>query len=207
VAPGQLDEAALVQHLREGDEPSFRDLVRHNHAALKRLARTFVRTEAAAEEVVQETWLAVVAKIEGFDGRSTLRTWIGAILVNRAKTRGERDRRFVPFSALVEGEDGPVEPERFDARGFWSVPPRRWDSAPENLVLRKEMRELVERSIESLPPAQRAVVEMRDVEGWTSDEVCNVLGISETNQRVLLHRGRLRLRAALESYHTQKGDR
>jgi RNA polymerase sigma-70 factor (ECF subfamily) len=204
VSASRLDEEALVQRLRQGDEPAFRDLVRESHSALKRLARAFVRTDAAVEEVVQDTWLAVVAQIDGFDGRSTLRTWIGAILVNRAKTRGERDRRFVPFSALAEGEDGPVEPERFGARGFWSTPPRRWDSAPENLVLRKEARALIERAIESLPPAQRTVVELRDVEGWTSEEICNVLGLSETNQRVLLHRGRMRLRSALERYHSEK---
>jgi RNA polymerase sigma-70 factor (ECF subfamily) len=171
---------------------------------MTRLARAFVRTPAAAEEVVQEAWLAVVAQIDDFDGRSTVRTWIGAIVVNRAKTRGERDRRFVPFSALAAEEDAPVELERFDARGFWSAPPRRWDSSPEGLVLRKEARAQVEEAIELLPPAQRTVVILRDVEGWGSDEVCNVLGVSETNQRVLLHRGRMRLRAALERYHSEE---
>ena len=197
------DEESLVRRLREGDEEAFRVLVRQTHAGMTRLARAFVRTPAAAEEVVQEAWLAVVAQVDEFDGRSSVRTWIGAIVVNRAKTRGERDRRFVPFSALAMEEDAPVEPERFGTSGFWSVPPRRWDSSPENLALRKEARGLIEQAIEALPPAQRTVVQLRDVEGWSSDEVCNVLGVSETNQRVLLHRGRLRLRAALERYHSE----
>lgn len=200
----QEDDSDLVRRLREGDEDAFRRLVRQNHAAMTRLARTFVKTPEAAEEVVQEAWLAVVTQIDDFEGRSSVRTWIGAIVVNRAKTRAERERRFVPFSALAADEDAPVEPERFDARGFWSVPPRRWDASPEGLALRKEARAVVEQAIEGLPPAQKTVVVLRDVEGWSSDEVCNVLGLSETNQRVLLHRGRLRLRAALERYHGEK---
>jgi RNA polymerase sigma-70 factor (ECF subfamily) len=204
VDAARRDEATLVDRLREGDEASFRALIRDNHGGLLRLARAFVRTEASAEEVVQEAWLAVVAQIDGFDGRSSVRTWIGAIVVNRAKTRGERDRRFVPFSALTPEEEGPVEPERFSARGFWTAPPRPWEAPPEDIVLRKEAVAQVERAMGDLPPAQRTVVELRDVEGWTSEEVCNVLGVSETNQRVLLHRGRQRLRAALERYHAEK---
>jgi RNA polymerase sigma-70 factor (ECF subfamily) len=199
--PAREDDA-IVRRLRDGDEDAFRALVRHMHAALTRLALTCVRTPAAAEEVVQDAWLAVVAQIDDFDGRSSLRTWIGSIVLNKAKTRGERDRRFVPFSALSREEDGPVEPERFGARGYWSVPPRRWDTSPENVAQRKEELAFLGGAIEELPPAQRTVLVLRDVEGWTSEEVCNVLGLSETNQRVLLHRGRLRLRSALERHHS-----
>jgi RNA polymerase sigma-70 factor (ECF subfamily) len=201
--PGADD--ALLERLRAGDEAAFVELVRASHGALTRLAVTFVRDRAAAEEVVQEAWLAVVAQIGAFEGRSSLRTWIGAIVANKAKTRGERDRRFVPFSALADAEQGGADEsaECFDARRLWKAAPRAWD-APEDLVLRKEARTIVERAIADLPPAQRTVVELRDVEGWSSDEVCNVLGLTETNQRVLLHRGRMRLRAALDRYYVEK---
>jgi RNA polymerase sigma-70 factor (ECF subfamily) len=198
------DDALLVQRLRDGDEAAFCDLVGKMHRGLVRLALAFVESSSAAEEVVQETWLAVVAQIDGFEGRSSLRTWIGTILSNRAKTRGARDKRSVPFSLLTKDDVDPVEPERFTARGFWSPPPARWDDAPESLVLRKEARETIERELRSLPDAQRTVVVLRDLEGWSSEEVCNVLEISETNQRVLLHRGRQRLRAALERYHSAR---
>jgi RNA polymerase sigma-70 factor (ECF subfamily) len=204
-APGNQD-ADLVGRLRAGDEAAFRDLVRQMHRALERLALAFVGSPAAAEEVVQETWLAVVGQIDRFEGRSSVRTWIGAILVNLAKTRGIRDKRAVPFSALCADDVEPVEPERFGARGFWSLPPRRWDEAPETLVLRKEAREAIERELATLPATQRTVVVLRDLESWSAEEVCNVLEISETNQRVLLHRGRMRLRAALERYHSGKPD-
>jgi RNA polymerase sigma-70 factor, ECF subfamily len=199
-APGTQD-AELLARLRAGDEAAFRDLVRQMHRALTRLALAFVGSPAAAEEVVQEAWLAVVGQIDRFEGRSSVRTWVGAILVNLAKTRGTRDKRSVPFSSLQPEEVEPLEPERFTARGFYSVPPRRWDDAPESLLLRKEARAVIERELARLPEAQRTVVTLRDLEDWTSDEVCNVLAISETNQRVLLHRGRMRLRAALERFH------
>jgi RNA polymerase sigma-70 factor (ECF subfamily) len=198
-----LDDAALVSRLRDGDEAAFRHLVQRMNRGLLRVAQAFVESPAAAEEVVQETWLAVVAQIDGFEGRSSLRTWIGSILCNRAKTRGVRDKRSVPFSSLTKEDVDPVEPERFTARGFWSPPPSRWDDAPENLVLRKESREAIERELATLPEAQRTVVVLRDLEGWSSEEVCNVLAIAETNQRVLLHRGRQRLRAALERTYSR----
>jgi RNA polymerase sigma-70 factor (ECF subfamily) len=198
------DDAALVARLRSGDEPAFRALVRGQHRTLLRVALAFVGSQAAAEEVVQDTWMAVISSLEQFEGRSSLRTWIARILVNRAKTRGVRDRRTVPFSALSEEDEAPVEPERFAASGFWTVPPNRWDDAPEALVLRKEARAHIERELEALPAAQRTVVTLRDLDGWSSDEVCNVLEVSETNQRVLLHRGRARLRAALERYYSGK---
>lgn len=197
-------DAALVARLREGDEEAFRALVRGSHRALSKVAFAFVGSAAVAEEVVQETWASVVAQLDRFEGRSSLRTWIGAILVNRARSRGVRERRTVPFSSLSPEETEPVEPERFGTRGYWSAPPRRgWDHGPESLVLRRETRELIDRALEALPAAQRTVVVLRDLEGWSSEEVCNVLEVSETNQRVLLHRGRMRLRAALERYHSE----
>jgi RNA polymerase sigma-70 factor (ECF subfamily) len=196
------DDAALVARLRAGDEAAFRDLVSSMHRSLTRLALACVASQAAAEEVVQETWLAVVGQIDGFEGRSTLRTWVAAILVNRAKTRGTRDKRSIPFSSIAKEDLDPVEPERFTAAGFWSPPPGRWDDGPESLALRKEACEAIERELATLPETQRTVVTLRDLEGWTSEEVCNVLRITETNQRVLLHRGRQRLRLALERYHS-----
>ena len=198
-------DALLVGRLRDGDEAAFRDLVQRMHRGLLRVALAFVGSPSAAEEVVQETWLAVVSQIDGFEGRSSLRTWIGTILSNRAKTRGIRDKRSVPFSSLTGEDLDPAEPERFTARGFWSPPPTRWDDAPEALVLRKEAREAIDRELGTVPETQRTVVVLRDLEGWSSEEVCNVLGISETNQRVLLHRGRQRLRSALERYHSGTG--
>ena len=199
---GGSDDAQLVSRLREGDEAAFRELVGRMHRGLLRVALAFVESPSTAEEVVQETWLAVVAQIDGFEGRSSLRTWIGTIVCNRAKTRGVRDKRSVPFSSLTPEDVDPVEPERFGSSGTWSAPPARWDDAPESLVLRKEAREAIEQELKALPDAQRTVVTLRDLEGWSSDEVCNVLEISETNQRVLLHRGRQRLRGALERYHS-----
>ena len=198
-------DADLVRRLRAGDEEAFRAVVRSSHRALSRVALAFVGDPSVAEEVVQETWVAVVSQIDRFEQRSSLRTWIGSILVNRAKTRAVRDKRSVPFSTLSAADAEAVEPERFGALGFWSVPPRRWDAAPESLALRKEAREAIERELARLPEAQRTVVVLRDLEDWSSEEVCNVLGVSETNQRVLLHRGRMRLRAALERYHSGDG--
>jgi RNA polymerase sigma-70 factor (ECF subfamily) len=201
--PATPSDADVVARLRAGDEDAFRALVRGSHRALTKVALAFVGSAAVAEEVVQETWAAVVTQLDRFEGRSSLRTWIGAILVNRARTRGVRERRTVPFSSLSAEDSDPVEPERFGTHGYWSAPPRReWDYGPESLVLRKETREVIDRAIETLPAAQRAVVVLRDLEGWSSDEVCNVLEVSETNQRVLLHRGRMRLRVALEHYHS-----
>ena len=202
------DDSALLERLRAGDEATFRALVKGQHRALLRVAMAFVESQAAGEEIVQDTWMAVIAALDQFEGRSSLRTWIGRILVNRAKTRGVRDRRTVPFSALSPEDEAPVEPERFSPAGFWSTPPRAHaavaEDAPEALVLRKEARAHIERELEGLPAAQRTVVTLRDLEGWSSEEVCNVLEVSESNQRVLLHRGRARLRAALERYYSGK---
>jgi RNA polymerase sigma-70 factor, ECF subfamily len=183
-----------------------------------RVAMMYVSSRAVAEEVVQETWLGVLKGVDRFEGRSSLKTWLFRILVNTAKTRGEREGRSIPFSAsIAAGPDEPtVEPGRFfppghEQAGGWSLGPTRWET-PEERLLAGESRDVILRTIESLPPAQREVITMRDVEGWPSNEVCNALEITETNQRVLLHRARSKVRAALERYFgatepTVRGDK
>jgi len=197
-------EAKLVEKLRAGDEEAFMELIRGLNPSLLRVARMFVPTSALAEDVVQETWLAVLKGIDRFEGRSSLKTWIFRILTNTAKTRGERERRSVPFSTLDTEEGGfepAVERSRFTGTGHWAVLPRAW---PEDRLLANETRSLIERAIERLPASQRAVITLRDVEGWTADEVRNALELSETNQRVLLHRARAKVRGALEQYLSEE---
>jgi RNA polymerase sigma-70 factor (ECF subfamily) len=185
-----MDE--VVARLRAGDEAAFTKLVSEHHRGLVRLARTFVGSEAAAEEVAQETWVAVLDGVAGFEERSSLKTWIFRILVNRAKTRAKRQGREIPFD-VQEDEAHPDEP-RFSARGFWGGP-RPW---AESDMDDKRIVAIVRRELDHLPDAQRAVVVMRDVEGLDAKDVCNVLGIQETHQRVLLHRARTKLRAVIE---------
>jgi len=194
-------EDALVAGLRAGDEAAFRALIDMYHAMLVRVARMYVSTQAVAEEVAQETWLAVLEGIGRFEGRSSLKTWLFRILTNRAKTRGIREGRSLPFSSL-EPDEPAVDAERFHGGdhawpGHWSAPPSQF---PEERLLAGETREVIERAIEALPPTQRTVISLRDIEGWSADEVCNALTLSETNQRVLLHRARSAVRAALEQY-------
>jgi RNA polymerase sigma-70 factor (ECF subfamily) len=197
-------ESELVEKLRAGDEQAFTTLVDRYHATMRRLARTFVSTDAAADEVVQDTWVVVLDGIAKFEERSSFKTWLFRILVNRARTKGTREARTVPASSLPteEDRDAPaVDPPRFDQRGMWSAPPERWDAeTPERLVLRQELVGALDQAIRALPERQRTIVVLRDVLGWTSDEVCNVLELEETNQRVLLHRARSRLREILEAY-------
>jgi RNA polymerase sigma-70 factor (ECF subfamily) len=198
------NEPDLLARLLDGDEAAFRDLVLSYHNSLVRLAMTFVAERAVAEEVVQETWLGVVHGLRDFQRRSSLKTWIFRILANRARTRGKREARSIPFSSL----QGPgsqyepaVDPSRFDARGMWTDPPRSWsDVGPDELLARRETMGMLQREIEKLPPNQRAVVILHDVEGIPSAEICNILEINETNQRVLLHRARAKLRRALEQH-------
>lgn len=191
-----------VSRLKAGDEGAFRDLLARHHDHLLRFARTFVKNPATAEEVVQEAWLAVLQGLDRFEGRSSLKSWIYAILANRARTRAVRDGRTVLFSEMAGeiGDDEPaVDPSRFNAAGYWDQPPRPWDDlTPERLAASTQIRDRLNAALEELPEVQRAVVVLRDVEGCTSAEACNILGISETNQRVLLHRGRSRLRRLLE---------
>jgi RNA polymerase sigma-70 factor (ECF subfamily) len=196
---------AIVAALRRGDESAFAELVDRYHLPLLRLAMTFVRDRAVAEEVVQETWLGVLQGIDRFERRSSLKTWIYRILSNKAKTRAERERRTVPFSSLAAEDEGPsVDPDRFLGpndrwAGHWAAPPRRWDEIPEDRLLSKEMLASLQAAIETLPPAQRQVLTLRDVEGWSAEEVCAALDVSEGNQRVLLHRARSKVRGALEA--------
>jgi RNA polymerase sigma-70 factor, ECF subfamily len=202
------EELRLVDGLRRGDEAAFMDLVRRYGPQMLRVARMYVASDAAAEDVVQETWLAVLNGIDRFEGRSSLRTWLFRILVNRARTRGSRDARTTPFSSLARevGEDEPAVPEeRFlDAtsrwRGHWASAPTRWEDLPEERLLSNETLAIARRAIDALPESQRTVVTLRDVEGWESADVARLLGISEGNQRVLLHRGRAKVRKALEEH-------
>jgi len=203
------EDARVVDALRAGDEATFTMLVEDWSPAMLRVARIYVPTRAIAEDVVQETWIAVLRGIDRFQGRSSLRTWVFRILANTAKTRGERERRTVPLSALEDPLRVPepaISADRFlDADhpnypGHWASPPVSWSTQPEERLLGAETRAVIGGSIAKLPPGQRAVISLRDVEGWGSEEVCNVLGISETNQRVLLHRARAKVRQALEEY-------
>lgn len=205
-----LDDAALVRGVVAGEREAFAALVARHGGALVRFARTFVRSEAAAEEVVQDAWVAVLDALDRFEGRSSLKTWLFRIVANRAKTRLERDGRTVPFSALgPEEEQGDLrglDPERFDARGHWSDPVGGWtEEDPERLALRAETRTVLEDAVAALPPGQRAVLVLRDVEGLEADEVCTLLDLTDSNQRVLLHRARTRVRLAIERH--MKGER
>ena len=205
--PPLPDDDTLLAALRRGDESAFVALVAHYQGPLLRLARSYVGDTATAEEVVQETWLGALRGLDRFEGRASLKTWLFRILTNRARTRAMRDGRTLPFAALREadGDDPAVDPARFrpldhpDA-GHWTSLPRAWDDRPDERLLARETREHLRAAIDALPPQQRAVLTLRDVEGWSADEVCNTLAISETNQRVLLHRARAKVRRALEAY-------
>ena len=204
------DDAALVSALRDGDEDAFTWLLDTYDASLRRVARTYVPSDAVADEVVQEAWLAVITGIERFEGRSSVKTWLYRILANVARTRGTRERRTIPFSSaasvMEDGAEPTFEPDRFrpptDAQwpGHWATFPLGWEQQPETSLLSAETLDVVRRALETLPPTQREVLTLRDVEGWTAVEVCNALELTETNQRVLLHRARARVRSALESY-------
>lgn len=198
-------EVDLVERLCAGDEAAFGQLVIRHHAAMVRLARSFVSTEAAAEDVAQEAWLAVVRGVERFEGRSTVKTWLFRILVNQAKSRGIRDARSMPFSSFTTVGDDMADPDWLvdgDIRsaGQWTAQPQRRRDTPEVGVVNAETREQLGAALDALPNLQRAVVTMRDVFGLTSAEVCAALELSEANQRVLLHRGRTKMRRLLEGY-------
>jgi RNA polymerase sigma-70 factor, ECF subfamily len=201
------DDLALVQRLQAGDEAAFMLLVEQLQPAMLRVARMYVSTSAVAEEVVQDTWLGVLRGLGSFEGRSSIRTWIFRILTNIAKTRGLREGRSLPFASLAGDDlDAPaVDPSRFDtpegsSRGLWSSPPDDWTGLPEDRLLGRETLEVIGGAIAELPPMQAEVIRMRDVLGWSSEEVRNALDLTETNQRVLLHRARAKVRDALERY-------
>jgi RNA polymerase sigma-70 factor (ECF subfamily) len=200
--PGfRTDERELIEALRRRDEAAFEQLVDRYAASLIRLARSFVGTQAVAEEVVQETWLGVLQGIDHFEARSSFKTWLFRILVNRARTRGEREGRTAPVS-----DEPAVDPTRFHAPDHdrwprcWCVPPEGWGESPEERLLAWETRDVIERAIAALPAAQRQVITLRDIQGLSAAEVCIVLAVSDANQRVLLHRARSRVRAVLEAH-------
>ncbi|HEX4718959.1 MAG TPA: sigma-70 family RNA polymerase sigma factor [Thermoleophilaceae bacterium] len=200
----RLSDAEIVEALKRGDEAVFAQLVDAWSPSLMRMARMFVRDRAVAEEVVQETWLAVVRGIDRFEGRSSLRTWVFRILMNTAKTRGQREARSVPFSAAAHDDEPAVDPDRFldaDHRwaGGWMLGPSEWQT-PEEELLGAEARQVILDAIDELPESQRVVITMRDVEGFPPDEVSEALGITDGNQRVLLHRARSKVRAAIEAH-------
>jgi RNA polymerase sigma-70 factor (ECF subfamily) len=211
--PDTDGDAALVARLCAGDEAAFAQIVDAWSPMLLRVARTFVSTDASAQEIVQETWLAVVKGVDKFEGRSSLRTWVFRILTNLGKTRGVREARSVPWSSLAPDESGPtVDPSRFRAGDDqyphnWTPAgaPTAWEPSPEDSLLAGEIRGEVTRALEALPDRQRVVVSLRDVHGLSSDEVCAALDISAVNQRVLLHRGRAHLRLVLEDYYRGRG--
>ncbi len=207
------DDATLVAALRDGDDAAFTWIVDRYSGPLLRLARTFVSTPSAAAEAVADTWVAVIRGIDGFEGRSSFKTWLYRILINIARGIGVREHRSVPFSTLageVERDEPAVDPARFrppgdPQAGAWASPPVAWDEDPESRVGAAETLAVVEAAVATLPPNQRRVIELRDVEGWSSEEVRNALELSETNQRVLLHRARAKVRAALETYFRDAG--
>ncbi len=203
------DDAELVEALRRGDEAAFAGLVDELTPALTRLALAHVPSRAIAEDVVQDTWLGVINGIDRFEGRSALRTWIFQILLNKARTKGVREKRTLPFASFrrraEEGRDEPaVDADRFQGRrgdhpGHWARPPVEW-SSPEERIALDETRDVLLRAVAELPPRQREVLTLRDIQGYSAEEARNALGVSETNQRVLLHRGRSKVRAALERH-------
>lgn len=200
-------DRATVAALRRGDESAFTSLVEQHNSALQRLAVTYVRDASTAQEVVQETWIGLLQSLDRFEERSSLKTWLFRILVNCARARARKEARTLPFSQAFPDEGGTahsVEPYGFypgwlpSLGGHWRKPPIRWENEPEDRMLAAEIRVAIQRCIDALPPRQREVILLRDVAGCPSEEVCNVLGISDTNQRVLLHRARSSVRRVLE---------
>ena len=205
-APARASDEQLVAALRDGDERTFRELYERSYPMMKRVARGYVASDAVAEEIVQDTWMAIVTGIERFEGRSALGTWMFSILTNQAKSHGARERRAVPFASIAPAdvEEPAVDSDRFQKDdeawpGHWATPPRPWQK-PERRLLSLEARDQLKEALAQLPERQRLIVVLRDVEGLSAEEVCDRLELSQENQRVLLHRGRSRLRAILEEY-------
>ena len=203
------DELRVIEALRQGDEAAFARLVHQHHASLRRLARLYVSNRAVADEVVQDTWLGVIQGIWAFESRSSLKTWIFRILINRAKTRAVREGRTVPFAhfdAEVNVAEAAVAADRFRPSdhptepGHWTHPPQDLGASPEHRLLAREAREQLQHAIEALPENQRLVLVLRDIEGRSTEEVCDFLGVQAINARVLLHRARAKVRVALEPY-------
>jgi RNA polymerase sigma-70 factor (ECF subfamily) len=196
-------DAAVLVRLRGGDEAAFADLIALHHAALLRMARTYTTDAALAEELVQDTWIAFLESLGRFEGRSSIKTWLFRILMNVARARLRKESRTVPLSTVADRDEPAVEPRRFHARwlpgigGHWSEPPAPWAELPEEQALASETRAAIEAAMAELPEQQRQVMVLRDIEGFAAEEVCNLLGLSDTNQRVLLHRARSKVRRAL----------
>jgi RNA polymerase sigma-70 factor, ECF subfamily len=205
-----LDETALVEALRQGDRDAFASLVDAHSSWMMRIARSHVSSRASAEDVVQEAWLRCLRGLDGFESRSALKSWLFVIVTNCARRRAERDSRSVPFSELARREAERIEPEPLEDRFFadshprwpggWTTFSHRWEGLPDQRLLAGEVSARIESAAARLPDGQRAVFLLRDFEGWSSEDVCNALGISGSNQRVLLHRARHAIRAALEDY-------
>lgn len=197
-------EAAALSRLRGGEEAAFAELIALHHAALLRMARTYTTDAALAEELAQDAWIAFLESLGRFEGRSSIKTWLFRILMNIARARLRKESRTVPLSAVTGLDEPAVEPRRFHARwlpgigGHWSEPPAPWADLPEEQALAGETRAAIQAAIGDLPEQQRQVIVLRDIEGFPADEVCNLLGLSDTNQRVLLHRARSKVRRALE---------
>jgi RNA polymerase sigma-70 factor (ECF subfamily) len=205
-ATARASDEQTVAALRAGDEDAFRELFARTYPMMKRVARGYVASDAVAEEIVQDTWMAIVTGIDRFEGRSALGTWIFSILTNQARTHSARERRALPLSCVAprDGEEPAVDPDRFQKDdeawpGHWATPPRPWQK-PERRLLSLEAREHLREALAKLPARQRLILGLRDIDGCSAEEVCDVLGLSQENQRVLLHRGRSRLRAMLEEY-------
>jgi len=203
---GTAADEQIVAALRAGDERTFRELFERSYPMMKRVARGYVASDAVAEEIVQDTWMAIVTGIERFEGRAALGTWMFSILTNQAKSHGARERRAVPFASIAPAdvEEPAVDSDRFQKDdeawpGHWATPPRPWQK-PERRLLSLEARDQLKEALSQLPERQRLIVVLRDVEGLSAEEVCDLLELSQENQRVLLHRGRSRLRAFLEQY-------
>lgn len=203
------DDMVLVSALRGGDEAAFGWLLDRYDKSLRRLAMNYVQSQAIADEVVQDTWMGVINGIDRFEGRSSLKTWVYRILTNVARARGVREKRSVPFAsaggAIEVGAEPALDPDRFrpvgaEHAGHWMWYPAAWEHEPEDRIEARETVAVVREAMRHLPPAQQEVMTLRDVEGWTSSEICDALNISETNQRVLLHRARSKVRTALEQY-------
>jgi RNA polymerase sigma-70 factor (ECF subfamily) len=208
-----VPDAGIIERLLAGDETTFMLLVDQHQPAMLRLAQLYVPSRAVAEEVVQEAWLGILKGLPAFEGRSSLRTWMYKIVTNIAKTRGVREGRTLPFSSVVaDRDDDPIDPSWFQGSedlhpGGWRTFPDDWRGIPEDRLLGRETLDHVARALDAMPAAQAEVVRLRDVQGWSSDEVCNALDITETNQRVLLHRGRNRIRRELDAYLSEGRDR
>jgi RNA polymerase sigma-70 factor (ECF subfamily) len=207
------DDLYLIEQLRSGNEAAFEALIDRYATAMLRLAMVYVRSLAVAEEVVQETWLAVLESLCRFERRSSLKTWMFRILTNCAKTRAQREGRSIPFSSLEDFDtdhaEHAVDPDRFlpvdhQRSGNWVSFPSNWEEMPEERLLSQETRVRIHLAIEAVPPNQREIIILRDIEGWTSEETCAFLGISEVNQRVLLHRARSKVRRVLETYFEEE---